>query len=105
MKLPLDPDGYIPRIRFTQDAAKLAIMTLNRNQNRFDLYFADPRSTLCKLVLRDESPYYINESVFDNIMFYPQNFSFISEKDGYSHLYWYSMGGNLLSRLRKESLR
>lgn len=101
MKLPLDPDGYIPRIRFTQDAAKLAIMTLNRNQNRFDLYFADPRSTLCKLVLRDENPYYINESVFDNIMFYPQNFSFISEKDGYSHLYWYSMGGNLIKQVTK----
>lgn len=101
MKLPLDPDGYIPRIRFTQDAAKLAIMTLNRNQNRFDLYFADPRSTLCKQVLRDESPYYINESVFDNIMFYPQNFSFISEKDGYSHLYWYSMGGNLVKQVTK----
>ena len=101
IKLPLDPDGYIPRIRFTQDAAKLAIMTLNRNQNRFDLYFADPRSTLCKLVLRDESPYYINESVFDNIMFYPQNFSFISEKDGYSHLYWYSMGGNLIKQVTK----
>lgn len=101
MKLPLDPDGYIPRIRFTQDAAKLAIMTLNRNQNRFDLYFADPRSTLCKLVLRDESPYYINESVFDNIMFYPQNFSFISEKDGYSHLYWYSIGGNLVKQVTK----
>lgn len=101
IKLPLDPDGYIPRIRFTQDAAKLAIMTLNRNQNRFDLYFADPRSTLCKLVLRDESPYYINESVFDNIMFYPQNFSFISEKDGYSHLYWYSMGGNLVKQITK----
>ena len=101
IKLPSDPDGYIPRIRFTQDAAKLAIMTLNRNQNRFDLYFADPRSTLCKLVLRDESPYYINESVFDNIMFYPQNFSFISEKDGYSHLYWYSMGGNLVKQVTK----
>ena len=101
MKLPLDPDGYIPRIRFTQVAAKLAIMTLNRNQNRFDLYFADPRSTLCKLVLRDESPYYINESVFDNIMFYPQNFSFISEKDGYSLLYWYSMGGNLVKQVTK----
>ena len=35
MKLPLDPDGYIPRIRFTKDANKLAIMTLNRHQDRF----------------------------------------------------------------------
>lgn len=101
MNLPLDADGYIPRIRFTEDPAKLAIMTLNRHQNRFDMYFADPRSTVCKLALRDESPYYINESVFDNIRFYPENFSFISEKDGYSHLYWYNMGGSLVKQVTK----
>lgn len=99
VKLPIEADGYIPRIRFTKDASKLAIMTLNRNQNRFDLYFADPRSTLCKLVLRDESQYYIKEQVFDNIHFYNNNFSILSERDGYNHLYWYSMGGNLLKKV------
>ena len=99
MKLPLDADGYIPRIRFTKDANKLAIMTLNRHQDRFDLYFADPRSTLCKLMLRDESPYYIKENIFDNIQFYPEYFSLLSERDGYSHLYWYSMGGNLIKKV------
>ena len=99
MKLPLDADGYIPRIRFTKDADKLAVMTLNRHQNRFDLYFADPRSTLCKLVLRDESSFYIRESVFDNIKFYPDNFSLLSERDGYCHLYWYNMNGNLVKKV------
>lgn len=99
VKLPIDADGYIPRIRFTQDPNKLAIMTLNRHQNRFDMYFADPRSTVCKLTLRDESPYYINENVFDNIRFYPDNFSFVSDKSGYPHLYWYSMNGNLIKQV------
>ena len=99
VKLPIDADGYIPRIRFTQDPNKLAIMTLNRHQNRFDMYFADPRSTVCKLALRDESPYYINENVFDNIRFYPDNFSFVSDKSGYPHLYWYSMNGNLIKQV------
>lgn len=99
LNVPVDADGYIPRIRFTQDPNKLAIMTLNRHQNRFDLYFADPRSTVCKLALRDESDTYIKENVFDNIIFYPENFSFVSEKSGYNHLYWYSMGGNLLKQL------
>lgn len=50
-------------------------MTLNRHQNRFDLYFADPRSTVCKLAVRDESDTYIRENVFDNIIFYPETFS------------------------------
>lgn len=99
LKLPLDADGYIPRIRFTEDANKLAVMTLNRHQNRFDMYFADPRSTVTKLALREESPTYINENVFDNIRFYPENFSFISDKDGYPHLYWYSMNGNLIKKV------
>ena len=99
VKLPIDADGSIPRIRFTQDPNKLAIMTLNRHQNRFDMYFADPRSTVCKLALRDESPYYINENVFDNIRFYPDNFSFVSDKSGYPHLYWYSMNGNLIKQV------
>ena len=97
--VPLDEDGYIPRIRFTKDANKLAVLTLNRHQNRLDLYFADPRSTVCKLALRDESDTYIKENVFDNIRFYDDNFSFVSEKSGYNHLYWYSMGGNLVKQV------
>ena len=95
----MDADGYIPRIRFTHDPNKLAIITLNRHQNRLDMYFGDPRSTVCKQVLRDESDAYIKEAVFDNIIFYPENFSFVSEKSGYNHLYWYSMGGNLLKQV------
>lgn len=101
INLPLDPDGYVPRIRFTKSENALAIMTLNRIQNKFDLYFANPRSTVCKLVVRDESPYYINDSNFDNITFYANNFSFLSEKDGYTHLYWYSIGGNLIKQVTK----
>ncbi|MDR2859992.1 MAG: S9 family peptidase [Mediterranea sp.] len=99
MDLPLEAGGYIPRIRFTQDADKLAIMTLNREQNRFDLYYANPRSTICKLILREENPYYIEENIFDNIKFYPENFSLLSERDGYAHLYWYTLGGNLVKQV------
>lgn len=99
MDLPLDADGYIPRIRFTKDENALAIMAMNRTQNRLDLYFANPRSTVCKLIVRDESPYYINDFNFDNIVFYKNNFSFLSEKSGYSHLYWYSIGGSLVKQV------
>ena len=42
MEVPLDEDGYIPRIKLTKDESQLAVMTLNRNQNRFDMYFANP---------------------------------------------------------------
>ena len=95
MQLPLDRDGYIPRIRFTRDPDKLAILTLNRHQDRLDIYFADPRSTLCTLVVRDEVDKYVKEDVFDSVIFYDDNFSMLSERDGYNHLYWYNMNGTL----------
>lgn len=99
INVPVEKDGYIPRIRFTQDPNKLAIMTLNRHQNQLDLYFADPRSTVSKLAVRDESDTYIGGKALDNIIFYPENFSFLSEKSGYNHLYWYSIGGNLIKQV------
>ena len=99
--LPLDEDGYIPRIQFTKDENTLAIMTLNRHQNRFDLYFANPRSTLCKLVVRDEAEQYIKEEAYGNMTFYANNFVMMSEKDGFNHLYLYSAGGNLIKQITK----
>lgn len=99
--LPLDSDGYIPRIHFTSDPEKLAIMTLNRHQNRFDLYMANPRSGLCKLTIRDESEQYINEQAYDAIRFYPDYIVMMSERDGYNHLYLYTIGGNLVRQITK----
>ncbi len=99
MDLPLDEDGYIPRIRFTEDENTLAIMTLNRHQNRFDLYACNPRSTLCKLIMRDEAPQYIKEEAYNDMAFFSKNFVVMSERDGYNHLYLYTIGGNLVKQI------
>ncbi len=101
LDVPVDADGYIPRIRFTKDSNKLAVMTMNRHQNRLEIYMANPKSTLVKLALRDESKYYIEESALDNIEFYENNFSLVSERDGHAHLYWYSLNGNLIKQVTK----
>lgn len=101
MDVPLDDDGYMPRISFTQDATKLAVMTLNRNQNRFDMYFTNPRSTVSKLILRDENKYYIDSDFLKSIHFLPNQFTYISERDGYSHIYIYALSGSLQKQLTK----
>lgn len=101
MDLPLDEDGYIPRIKFTKDENVLAIMTLNRHQNRYDLYQANPRSTLCKLVMRDEAPQYVQENVYADIKFYDNNYIVMSERDGFNHLYLYTAQGNLVKQITK----
>lgn len=97
--VPLDADGYVPRIKFTPNADALAVMTLNRHQNRFDVYMANPRSGICKLILRDEAPQYVKTEAYDQIRFYPENIAVLSERDGYNHLYWYTSGGNLLKQV------
>ncbi|CDD32403.1 S9 family peptidase [Phocaeicola barnesiae] len=101
MDLPLDKDGYIPRIKFTSDPEKLAIMTLNRHQNRFDLYLANPRSATCKVAIRDEAEQYIKEQEYGSIAFYPNHIVLMSERDGYNHLYLYTIAGNLVRQITK----
>lgn len=105
MELPVDSDGYVPRIKFTDDPEKLAIMTLNRHQNRFDLYMANPRSAICKVAIRDEAEQYIKEQAYSDIAFYPEHIVMMSERDGYNHLYLYTIGGNLVKQITKENLR
>ena len=101
MALPIDSDGYVPRIQFTSDPEKLAILTLNRHQNRLDLYMANPRSTVCEVIIRDESEQYIKEQTYSDIKFYPEHIVMMSERDGYNHLYLYTIGGNLVKQITK----
>jgi dipeptidyl-peptidase-4 len=95
MNIPVGEEDYIPRIHFTENPDQLAVMTLNRHQNNFNLYFANPRSTVSKLVLHDESKYYIDSDWILSIAFSKNNFAYVSEKDGFAHIYLYSMTGVL----------
>ncbi len=97
--VPIDEDGYIPRIKFTNNSDQLAVMTLNRNQNRFDMYFVNPRSTVARLILREESKYFIDSNWLNSIYFMDDKFTYISERDGFSHIYIYGITGTLQKQL------
>ncbi len=99
LKLPLRNDDYVPRIHFTDDPAKLAVIVVNRAQNNLNIYMTNPRSGVARLVLNEKAKYYIDDEVYDNIKFYNDNFSFLSERDGYTHLYWYTLGGTLVKKV------
>lgn len=99
MNVPLDNDGYIPRIRFTESPDQLVVMTLNRIQNVFNMYYVNPRSGVSKLILRDESEYYIDDNNFDEITFYKDFIVMVSEKDGFRHLYQHGRSGAMMKQL------
>ena len=104
MKLPITADSYIPRIQFTNDPSKLAVFTLNRHQDCLEVYMANPRSTECKKILRDEVDKYINENVFHNLSFCADRFVLTSERDGYNHLYLYDLNGTLVKKVTDDGL-
>jgi dipeptidyl-peptidase-4 len=93
MNLPMDDDGYIPEIRFTENVDQLAVMTLNRNQNRLDMYDVNPKSTVARLILHDENKYYINPDWIRAILFSKDRFLYVSERDGFAHIYLYTLSG------------
>ena len=93
MDLPLEADGYIPRILPTQDATKVAVLTMNRHQDHLSVYMVNPLSTLCQLVIEDKVDKYIKDEVLDGICITGQHILLPSERDGYNHLYLYSLNG------------
>ena len=101
LKLPLDSDGYVPRIHFTSDPNKLAIVTLNRHQDRMDIYMANPRSTECKLAVREDNPKYVTDASYASLKFYGNHFAYISDRSGYKHIYWYNLNGQLERQVTK----
>jgi len=97
-----DPDvEYIPRIRFMPQPDQLAVFTLNRQQNRFTIFSANPRSGLTKTLIREESDTYIDNDNFDMIQFLSDRIVYVGEKDGFRHLYEYTINGVLRRQITK----
>ncbi|HUR30050.1 MAG TPA: S9 family peptidase, partial [Saprospiraceae bacterium] len=94
-----EPDGYIPRIKWTNDPSKLCVFWMNRHQNHLELLLADVQTGKTSLLLQEDNKYYID--IHDNLTFLSEDECFIwtSEKDGYNHIYLYGMDGSLKRQL------
>ena len=103
LQVPLDADGYIPRIKTTGDVQKILVLTLNRHQDCLRIYQVNPLSTVSQLLIEDKTPKYIKEEcaswfkVTDKYMLLP------SERDGWMHLYLYNLNGQLLRQVEQGS--
>ena len=100
--LPLDADGYIPRIKATSDPTKIAIFTLNRHQDMLRIYMANPLSTVCQLAIEDKVDKYVKEESFEEVQLTDKHILLPSERDGYNHLYLYNLNGQLVRQIVKD---
>ena len=101
MQLPIPEDGYVPRIFFTKDPEKLLILTNNRHQDCMDIYLANPRSTECRVIVREQAEKYIPEDVYKNFKVLDDGFVLMSERSGFNHLYLYDLTGTMRRQLTK----
>ena len=94
-----ETDQYIPRIKWTNDANILAIERLNRLQNHLDILLADAYTGQSRIMYSEDNEYYIE--ITDNLTFVNDNDKFLitSEKDGYNHIYLYTIEGKLVKQL------
>lgn len=102
LQIPLDADGYIPRLFATKDAQKMLVFTSNRHQNQLCLYSVNPRSTVSQLLIKETNSKYVPGEEIENVKITGNHILMPSDRDGYMQLYLYSMNGNLLKKMTSE---
>lgn len=98
--LGAEKDQYIPRIKWTQNNDILAVMRMNRLQNTLDVLQIHAETGKSVLMLSEKSNTYIDVS--DDKWFFPDNHPdmlWLSEQNGYNHIYRYSMDGKLINQV------
>lgn len=98
-QLPVDEDGYVPRIRTF--AGGIALFTMNRHQDLLRIYRADPVSGQCHLLIEEKGDRYIKEEAMEGIQLTDRYILLPSDRDGFMHLYLYDLSGQLLGQLDK----
>ena len=101
LQVPVDADGYIPRIKMTSDATKVLVLTLNRHQDCLRVYMANPLSTVSQLLIEDKTPKYVKEESVSQFMVTDKYMLLPSERDGWMHLYLYNLNGQLLRQVEQ----
>lgn len=98
-RLPLDSDGYIPRIRQTQDADKIIFFTMNRHQDCLRIYAASPATGDCRLLIEETNPKYVKEEAMEGIVIGRKHILLPSDRDGVMGLYLYDINGKYIGKL------
>ncbi len=99
LDVPVDADGYMPRILPTDDPDKVLVYAMNRHQDALSIYTVNPRSTVARLLIKENVSKYVKEETIENIRTGKDYLLLPSDRDGYMHLYLYSQTGQLLRKV------
>jgi dipeptidyl-peptidase-4 len=79
----------------------LGVARLNRHQNDLQILFANPKSGICTIAVSEKNERYIDQPSYTALTFLDDGLHFVyqSERDGYNHLYLYTMAGRMVKQL------
>ncbi len=92
VELPGSPD-YIPRIAYGPQPSQLMVATLNRDQNRYEIFAVNPKSTVCRSVYTEESQTWIIPEAYENLHLGANSFVVAGSSEAYTRYYEYSYSG------------
>ena len=101
LNVPLDADGYYPRIKTSPDANCLIVYTMNRHQDDMRLYSVNPFTGSSKMLIRENVKKYVKEEVVEQSIVGKKTILLPSDRDGYMHLYLYDLNGKLIRQVEK----
>jgi dipeptidyl-peptidase-4 len=95
------PYEYLLRVQWLPDGRRLSVQTLTRDQHKSGLYFAARATGAATRILTETDPAWVN--IHDDLHFLAdgQHFLWASERDGYYHLYRYTMDGRLVNQVTR----
>ena len=105
MNIGKETDIYVPRIKWTNDSDNVIVFRLNRLQNEFDMLICDAEEGDSRIVYSEKNKRYINRLNDQSVMFLEDGDNYIiqSEKDGFNHLYLYSLSRGFISQITSGS--
>ena len=97
--LPSAAEYVDPAFTWSPDSKRVAFLSLNRHQTHLVLHFWNPQDGNDRVLLTETDPYWINSLEPPQFISGGKGFLWLSERDGWLHLYRYSSDGHLLNEL------
>lgn len=101
---PLKDSGveyFSPSFTWTPDSRSVAFSTLDRQQASLAVHLWDPESGTDRKIVEEKDPYWINAIDAPYFLKDGQHFLWLSERDGWQHVYLYQTDGTMERELGK----
>jgi dipeptidyl-peptidase-4 len=99
--LPAGAEYVLPYFTWTPDSNHALYITMNRDHTELVLNMWTPQSGELRTLIKETDPYWINEERYAAPLFLGDGsqFLWLSERDGFMHLYLFEKDGTLVRRL------